>query len=222
MEYALTKDELIARLKDISTRKVPKELDEGAMCYETTICYDQKVKCQICGHYVLKDTFFCDERKTITEIVKHINQLGYDAKTEFRCEKCMQKVFNKQTDSGIIFYFKAKGDKSYHKTVSDDSYDYMAVSALLEDEETREANVPEFINKMVKVINSQQGDTLPVSAFKGIEDGTWPQGTAKYEKRGIAAFVPKWESDNCIQCNRLQESRFAGSIGSGKQYRTFG
>ena len=43
---------------------------------------------------------------------------------------------------------------------------------------------------------------LPVSAFKGIEDGTWYQGTAKYEKRGVAAFVPEWNAENCIQCNK--------------------
>jgi pyruvate-ferredoxin/flavodoxin oxidoreductase len=42
---------------------------------------------------------------------------------------------------------------------------------------------------------------LPVSAFKGIEDGTWV-GTAKYEKRGVAAFVPVWNPENCIQCNQ--------------------
>ncbi len=135
MENALTKDELIARLKEISTRGVLIAPLEGAMCYSPSFSETKKVKCQICGHYVLKYNFFCDERKTITKIVKHINQLGYDAKTEFRCEKCMQKVFNNKTDSGIIFYFKAKGDKSYHKTVSDDSCDYMAVGALLEDEE---------------------------------------------------------------------------------------
>ena len=42
----------------------------------------------------------------------------------------------------------------------------------------------------------------PLSAFKGIEDGTWEQGTAKYEKRGVAAFVPEWNPENCIQCNK--------------------
>jgi pyruvate-ferredoxin/flavodoxin oxidoreductase len=43
---------------------------------------------------------------------------------------------------------------------------------------------------------------LPVSAYKGIEDGAWEQGTAAYEKRGVAAFVPEWNADNCIQCNK--------------------
>ncbi|MBQ8239671.1 MAG: hypothetical protein IJZ38_02365, partial [Bacteroides sp.] len=46
-----------------------------------------------------------------------------------------------------------------------------------------------FINEVVRPINAQNGDLLPVSAFKGYEDGTWPQGTAAYEKRGVGAFV---------------------------------
>ncbi|MDR2939791.1 MAG: pyruvate:ferredoxin (flavodoxin) oxidoreductase [Clostridiales bacterium] len=63
-------------------------------------------------------------------------------------------------------------------------------------------NKPEFITKIVEPINAQKGDELPVSAFKGREDGTFPQGTAAYEKRGIAVNVPKWVSENCIQCNQ--------------------
>ena len=61
---------------------------------------------------------------------------------------------------------------------------------------------PAFINEVVRPINAQDGDLLKVSAFKGIEDGTWPQGTAAYEKRGVAAFVPTWNAENCIQCNK--------------------
>ena len=63
-------------------------------------------------------------------------------------------------------------------------------------------NDPAFINEVVRPINAQDGDLLPVSAFKGIEDGTWYSGTAKYEKRGVANFVPVWNSENCIQCNK--------------------
>ena len=63
-------------------------------------------------------------------------------------------------------------------------------------------NRPEFIRKIVDVMNAQEGDTLPVSAFNGYEDGTFPAGTSKYEKRGIAVNVPEWVSDNCIQCNQ--------------------
>ncbi len=61
---------------------------------------------------------------------------------------------------------------------------------------------PAFINEIVRPINAQDGDLLKVSAFRGIEDGTWKQGTAAYEKRGVAAFVPEWLEENCIQCNK--------------------
>ena len=61
---------------------------------------------------------------------------------------------------------------------------------------------PDFITNVVEVMNAQQGDSLPVSTFVGIEDGTWQQGTARYEKRGIAVEVPEWNIDNCIQCNQ--------------------
>ncbi|CCZ10884.1 pyruvate:ferredoxin (flavodoxin) oxidoreductase [uncultured Culturomica sp.] len=63
-------------------------------------------------------------------------------------------------------------------------------------------NRPEFIRNVVDVMNAQKGDDLPVSAFVGREDGTFPCGTAKYEKRGIAVNVPEWQVENCIQCNQ--------------------
>lgn len=61
---------------------------------------------------------------------------------------------------------------------------------------------PEFINKIVRPINAQDGDLLKVSDFANIPDGTWENGTAAYEKRGVAAFVPEWKEENCIQCNK--------------------
>ncbi len=69
-------------------------------------------------------------------------------------------------------------------------------------EESGVAGDPAFIANIVRPINAQAGDLLPVSSFKGIEDGTWPSGTAKYEKRGVSAFVPVWNADNCIECNK--------------------
>ena len=74
--------------------------------------------------------------------------------------------------------------------------------ANLNDEETVKTEVPEFISNVVFPINAQDGDLLPVSTFKTIADGTWEQGTARYEKRGVAAFVPEWLPENCIQCNK--------------------
>jgi pyruvate-ferredoxin/flavodoxin oxidoreductase len=62
--------------------------------------------------------------------------------------------------------------------------------------------VPDFIKNVVEVMNAQKGDSLPVSAFTGREDGAFPQGTSKYEKRAIAIDVPTWQPDKCIQCNQ--------------------
>ena len=61
---------------------------------------------------------------------------------------------------------------------------------------------PDFIKNILRPMNAQEGDALPVSAFNGIEDGTFPNGTAAYEKRGIAINVPEWIIENCIQCNQ--------------------
>ena len=62
-------------------------------------------------------------------------------------------------------------------------------------------NVPDIIKNILVPINAQKGDLLPVSAFKGMEDGTMPLGTSQYEKRGIATHLPVWNQDECIQCN---------------------
>ncbi|MCD4795478.1 MAG: pyruvate:ferredoxin (flavodoxin) oxidoreductase [Bacteroidales bacterium] len=63
-------------------------------------------------------------------------------------------------------------------------------------------DVPEFVKQVMDPITALKGDELPVSAFKGREDGTFPSGTTQYEKRGVATHVPKWIPENCIQCNQ--------------------
>ena len=68
--------------------------------------------------------------------------------------------------------------------------------------EAHDDSKPEFIEKILEPMNRQNGDSLPVSSFVGIEDGTFPMGTTAYEKRGIAINVPKWDVDKCIQCNQ--------------------
>ncbi|MDD2411610.1 MAG: pyruvate:ferredoxin (flavodoxin) oxidoreductase [Bacteroidales bacterium] len=71
---------------------------------------------------------------------------------------------------------------------------------LTEEEDHRD--VPAFIKNIMEPMTAQQGDNLPVSAFLGREDGSFPAGTTQYEKRGIAVNVPEWLHDNCIQCNQ--------------------
>ncbi len=96
-------------------------------------------------------------------------------------------------------------DKNYAAVDRGGEYKELAVDpawATLEAEPAQANDDPAFINEVVRPINAQDGDLLKVSAFKGIEDGTWPQGTAAYEKRGVATFVPTWTPENCIQCNK--------------------
>lgn len=61
---------------------------------------------------------------------------------------------------------------------------------------------PDFVRNIADVMNRQRGDSLPVSAFAGLEDGTIPTGTTQYEKRGIAVNIPDWKPEKCIQCNQ--------------------
>ena len=63
-------------------------------------------------------------------------------------------------------------------------------------------DVVDFVKNIQSKVNAQEGNTLPVSAFKDYVDGSTPSGTSAYEKRGIAVDIPVWKSENCIQCNR--------------------
>lgn len=71
-----------------------------------------------------------------------------------------------------------------------------------QDEEVTVKDEPEFIKNILRPMARQEGDDLPVSAFKGREDGTFPLGTTAFEKRGIAVMIPEWQTDKCIQCNQ--------------------
>ena len=68
--------------------------------------------------------------------------------------------------------------------------------------ESGREDVVEFVNTIQSKVNAQEGNSLPVSAFKDYVDGTTPSGSSAYEKRGIAVDIPVWNPDNCIQCNR--------------------
>jgi pyruvate-ferredoxin/flavodoxin oxidoreductase len=70
------------------------------------------------------------------------------------------------------------------------------------DSEEPPKEVPEFVSNIAKIMNRLEGDKLPVSAFAGREDGSFPMATTQYEKRGVADFVPEWMPENCIQCNQ--------------------
>ena len=112
-------------------------------------------------------------------------------------KKFINKSYGKKGENVVNMNYQAVDRGSeYHRLDVDPAW-----AELPDDMEVKD-NVPEFISNMVRPINAQDGDLLPVSAFRGIEDGTWQPGTAAYEKRGVAAFVPEWNPANCIQCNK--------------------
>lgn len=94
---------------------------------------------------------------------------------------------NEAVDQGINALVKVEVPESWKSLVS---------------ETVAEENVPEFITNILRPINRLAGDDIPVSAFTGVEDGTFMAGSSQYEKRGIAVNVPKWIPENCIQCNQ--------------------
>ena len=76
--------------------------------------------------------------------------------------------------------------------------------ANLADDEAKADAAPAFVKELVRPINAQAGDLLKVSDFVKHDtvDGSWQNGTAAFEKRGVEAFVPVWNPENCIQCNK--------------------
>ena len=68
--------------------------------------------------------------------------------------------------------------------------------------DNKREDLAEFVNTIVKPVNAMAGDSLPVSAFAKLADGTFPQGSSAYDKRGVAVNVPVWHEENCIQCNQ--------------------
>ncbi|HZK02357.1 MAG TPA: pyruvate:ferredoxin (flavodoxin) oxidoreductase, partial [Anaerovoracaceae bacterium] len=98
----------------------------------------------------------------------------------------------------IVEMNNAAIDKGIENLVKIDVPDYWADT---QDEVDEKIEIPKFIKEVMTPMNRQEGDSLPVSAFVGREDGTFPSGTAAYEKRGVAVNVPEWIPENCIQCN---------------------
>ena len=98
-------------------------------------------------------------------------------------------------------------DKNYAAVDRGGEYKQLTIDptwANLEDDVKEEDDAPAFIKELVRPINAQAGDLLKVSDFVKHDtvDGSWQNGTAAYEKRGVEAFVPSWNSENCIQCNK--------------------
>ena len=120
-----------------------------------------------------------------------------------------------QMKAFIVKSYGKKGqdviDKNYAAVDRGGEYKELTVDPAwsnLPIDENKNDDVPAFIKEIVRPINAQSGDLLKVSDFVKYNtvDGTWKNGTAAFEKRGVAAFVPVWNADNCIQCNKCAYS----------------
>ena len=96
-------------------------------------------------------------------------------------------------DAGAKGMHKVEVPESW-KNCEDEGLDYAVVTDGRKD-------VIDFVNNIQTKVSAQEGNSLPVSAFKDYVDGSTPSGSSAYEKRGIAVKVPVWNPDNCIQCN---------------------
>ena len=140
---------------------------------------------------VLQSAFF-----TLANIIPSEEAIGY-------MKKAAYKSFAKKGEAIVNMNYAAidAGANAFTKI------DVPAEWANAVDADTHEAelegrkDVVDFVKNILKPVNAQKGDTLPVSAFVDAADGTFPQGTAAYEKRGVAVDVPNWNPENCIQCN---------------------
>ena len=116
-----------------------------------------------------------------------------------------------QMKAFIVKSYSKKGqdvvDKNFAAVDRGGEYKQLTVDpawANLADEEAKADNAPAFVKELVRPINGQAGDLLKVSDFVKHDtvDGTWQNGTSAFEKRGVEAFVPVWNVENCIQCNK--------------------
>ena len=113
-------------------------------------------------------------------------------------KKSIEKVYGKKGQK-IVEMNNVAVDKGIDALVKIDVPD---VWNNVPDENLPVKDEPEFVKRIQRKMARLEGDELPVSAFKGMEDGTHPLGTTAYEKRGIAVMLPEWQIDKCIQCGQ--------------------
>ncbi len=153
-----------------------------------------------------------------------INEVGNPKCKNTVLQSAFFKLANIMPIENAIEYMKYMATKSYskfgdavvaqnHKAIDmgADAFVKVDVPASWADAGQTPADAPaegkrkelvDFVNKIVAPVSKMDGDSLPVSAFKDMADGTYPQGSAAYEKRGVAVSVPVWHAENCIQCNQ--------------------
>ena len=163
--------------------------------------------------------YFAEHNITVYYInaTKIAQEIGLGNRTNTILQSAFFRITNvipvdlavEQMKKFIVKSYGRKGEdvvnKNYQAVDRGSEYQQLTIDpawANLPADTEEDRDEPAFISKIVRPINAQQGDKLPVSAYECSVDGTWQQGTAAYDKRGVAAFVPVWKSENCIQCNK--------------------
>ena len=140
---------------------------------------------------ILQSAFF-----TLANIIPVEDAIKYmkDAATASYSKKgdAVVKMNHDAIEAGAKAFVKIEVPESWKNAVDED----LSVTVTGD-----RKDVVDYVNTIQNKINAQDGNSLPVSAFAEYADGTVPQGSAAFEKRGIAIDVPEWIPDNCIQCN---------------------
>jgi len=141
---------------------------------------------------ILQSAFFA--LANIMPIEEAVDHMKYMAK----------KSYSKKGDAVVEMNYKAidAGVDALVKVEVPESWKSVAADAPKAAAEGNRADLVKFVNEIVTPVGMMQGDALPVSVFAERADGTFPQGSAAYEKRGVAVDVPVWHAENCIQCNQ--------------------
>ena len=141
---------------------------------------------------ILQSAFFA--LANIMPITEAVDYMKYMAKKSYlKKGEAVVEMNYKAIDAGVDAIVKIDVPAAWKTAVSD--------KAEAKAEGTRPELV-KFVNEIVFPVAKMQGDSLPVSAFRDMPDGQFPQGAAAYEKRGVAVDVPVWHPENCIQCNQ--------------------
>ena len=165
--------------------------------------------------------YFAENNITVYTInaTKIAQEIGLGNRTNTILQSAFFRITNvipielaiQKMQEAIVKSYGKKGqdviDKNFAAVERGGEYKQMTVDpswANLPDDKKQEDDAPAFVKELVRPINAQAGDLLKVSDFVKHDtvEGSWKNGTSAYEKRGVEAFTPQWNADNCIQCNK--------------------
>ncbi|MDU2201807.1 MAG: pyruvate:ferredoxin (flavodoxin) oxidoreductase [Anaerococcus hydrogenalis] len=195
-----------------------KNLKEGGIFLLNTIWSEDELEEHI-PNYLLKEIADKNIKFYTVNASKIAQEVGLGHRTNMVIQTAFFILSEVLPIDDAIKYLKDSIEKSYgmkgqdivdmnNKAVDRASEELQEINVkeewknLKDDREDENENEPDFIKNMVKPIINLKEDDLPVSTYLPYDDGQYMAGTSRYEKRGIALFVPEWNIDNCIQCNQ--------------------